>query len=729
MTTAVEEKAKIAHYEASEKNAFENVVADLGLPLKSVTNTVLLLEGGGTVPFISRYRKEKTGNLDETQIRSIQDKWDYFNELEKRKEFVIKTINGQGNLTESLAREIIGSKDRQRIEDLYLPFKPKKRTKATAAREKGLGPLAEMMLKQETESGDVQEIFKSFINPDKGVKTIEDVIDGATDILVEAFCDNAAIRGFVRSILEEKGLLSTKVRKEFADEKTKFEMYYNFQENFKDTPSHRLLAIRRGANEKVIGWAITVDPSESTRFMRERLITNQKSIFTHDIKAAIPKAYQRLLISLEPEAFVKRLQLAEEEAMKVFAKNLHNLLLESPAGNKVIMGVDPGFRTGCKVCVVDEAGDFDDFEAIYPNEPQKYTDEAEELILKFIKKYNVELIAVGNGTAGRETMTFVNRVVRQHKIKAKVIMVSEAGASVYSASEVAIKEFPKLDVTVRGAISIARRLQDPLAELVKIDAKSIGVGQYQHDVNQPKLKKSLDAVVESCVNYVGVELNTASRELLSYVSGIGPVVADNIVQYRHLHGTFKNRKELKKVTKLGDKAFEQCAGFLRIRSSKNRLDNSAIHPERYSLVKSMAADIGLEVDGLIGNNEAVSQLDLHKYVSDDLGLPTLEDIVAELRKPGLDPRDEFTNIEFKDEIQHIDDLEEGMTLDGKVTNVTNFGAFVDIGVHQDGLVHISKLSNKFVKDPHEEVSVGDHVKVKVLEIDLDLQRISLERIV
>jgi uncharacterized protein len=728
MTTATEDTQQTALYEASEKTAFHNVVDDLNLPLKSVTNTVLLLEGGATVPFISRYRKEKTGNLDETQIRAIQDKWDYYLELEKRKEFVIKTIHSQGNLTENLAQQILKTKDKQKIEDLYLPFKPKKRTKATAAREKGLGPLAELIIKQETTSGDVQEIFRSFINLDKGLKTIEEVIDGATDILVEDICDNAQIRGFVRTLLETKGTLSTQVRKEFAEEKTKFEMYYKFSEELKDIPSHRLLAIRRGANEKIIGWTITVDETEAIKFMREKLIINTKSIFNHDLKNAIPKAYQRLLISLEPEAFVKRLQEAEEEAINVFTKNLKNLLLEAPVGSAYILGVDPGFRTGCKIVVVDNSGNFKDYETIFPNEPQKYIDEAEEVIVKFIKKFKIQLVAIGNGTASRETMSFVNKVVRDHKLKVKIVIVSEAGASVYSASEVAIREFPNLDVTIRGAISIARRLQDPLAELVKIDAKSIGVGQYQHDVNQTKLKKSLDAVVESCVNYVGVELNTASRELLSYVSGIGPVLADNIIQYRLKNGQFNSRTELLKVTKLGDKAFEQCAGFLRIRGSKNRLDNSAIHPERYQIVERIAQDLNLQIEALIGNNEAVNQIKPEKYVSDDLGLLTLEDIINELKKPGLDPREEFSNIEFKDEIQHIEDLKNEMVLEGKVTNVTNFGAFVDIGVHQDGLIHISKLSTSFVKDPHDVISVGDRVKVKVIEVDKDRKRISLERI-
>lgn len=728
MTTSVDDTS-VFLYEASEKKAFENVVEKTGLALQSITSTVLLLEGGATVPFISRYRKEKTGGLDETQIRLVSDSWDYFLEVEKRKEYVIKTIHSQNKLTPELARQIIQSKEKQRIEDLYLPFKPKKRTKATVAIEKGLGPLADMILQQNITTGDVSVIFNEYLNDGVGLARIEDVVDGALDIVVEAIADDATIRGYVRTLLETQGQLVTTVRKSFKDEKTKFEMYYDFQEPLAKVPSHRLLAIRRGTKEKVLGWSIHVDQNDAIRYMRDTLIKNPESIFTFDLKEGISRAYQKLCISLEPEAFSNRLQQAEEDAIHVFSKNLHNLLLEAPAGNHIIMGIDPGYRSGCKVVVIDSSGDFKAYKAIFPNEPQLEVEEAESLILGYVKKYSVELIAIGNGTASRETFSFVNKVIKAHALKAKVIMVSEAGASVYSASESAIKEFPHLDVTVRGAISIARRLQDPLAELVKIDPKSIGVGQYQHDVNQVKLKKSLDAVVESCVNFVGVELNTASSALLSYVSGIGPALAENIVKYRASHGIFEDRFDLLKVDKLGDKAFEQCAGFLRIRESSNPLDNSAIHPERYDIVKRMAMDTGVALDSLVGNDGAISCIDVDAYVSDEIGLPTLHDIISELMKPGLDPRDEFKNIEFKEEIQHIEDLKEGMLLEGRISNVTNFGAFCDIGVHQDGLIHISKLSNRFVKDPHEEVSVGDTVKVKVLAIDMDLKRISLERMV
>jgi protein Tex len=728
MGATVEEDQAVV-YEASEKKAFENVVAETGLPLHSITNTVVLLESGATVPFISRYRKERTGNLDETQIRLVSDKWEYFLELEKRKEYVIKTIHDQKKLTPELFGHITESKEKQRIEDLYLPFKPKKRTKATVAVEKGLGGLADLILSQTVTEGDVSVIFREYVNVEAGLKTVEDVIDGALDIVVEAIADNAHIRGFIRTLLETKGLLVTTVRKGFKDQKTKFEMYYDYQEPLSKVPSHRLLAIRRGTKEKVLAWSIQVEETEALKFMRDSLIKNPDSIFSFDLKEGIKRAFKKLLISLEPEAFSNRMQQAEEDAIQVFSKNLHNLLLDPPAGNHIMMGIDPGYRSGCKVVVIDSSGDFKAYEAIFPNDPQCEVEEAESLIVGFVKKFAVELIAIGNGTASRETFSFVNKVIKANKLNAKVIMVSEAGASVYSASEVAIKEFPKLDVTVRGAISIARRLQDPLAELVKIDAKSIGVGQYQHDVNQVKLKKSLDAVVESCVNYVGVEVNTASSELLGYVSGIGPALADNIVKYRAEKGAFKNRFDLLRVDKLGEKAFEQCAGFLRIRASNNPLDNSAIHPERYDLIKKMAIDTGVHLDKLIGNDGAISCIDINTYVSDDIGLPTLEDIISELMKPGLDPRSEFKNIEFKDEIQHIEDLKEGMILEGRISNVTNFGAFCDIGVHQDGLIHISKLSNTFVKDPHEEVSVGDTVKVKVLGIDMDLKRISLERLI
>lgn len=730
MSAVVEEEPKQAdvNFVVDRDTVFRNVVADIDLPLRSVVSTVVLLEDDATVPFIARYRKERTGGLDETQIRGIADKWQYYLELEKRKEFVLKTIKVQDKLTDELRASVIACKDKQKLEDIYLPFKPKRRTKATIAKEKGLEPLAELIMKQEIEAGTPEDICAPFINEEKGVKSVDDALAGAIDIMTENIADNASIRGWLRALLENHGILSTKVRKEFEDEKTKFEMYYNFSEPLCDSPSHRLLAIRRGANEKVLSWEISIEEAEGLDFVEGKIITNSVCIFYDQVKKACKAAFRRIMLALETEVFVNAMQRAEEEAFGVFSKNLRNLLLDAPAGQHVIMGVDPGFRTGCKVCVIDESGDFKEFEAVYPNAPQNEQAEAAEVIMKFIRMYDVKLVAIGNGTASRETESFVRFIVKKSKLPVKVVMVSEAGASVYSASETAIREFPKLDVTVRGAISIARRLQDPLAELVKIDPKSIGVGQYQHDVNQNKLKKELVGVVESCVNYVGVEVNTASSELMSYVSGIGPVLAENIVKHRSEKGVFYSRKDLLDVKKLGAKAYEQCAGFLRIRISDNPLDNSAIHPERYEVVERMAADLGKSIDQLIGNPNLVSKINLEKYVTDDLGLMTLQDIADELKKPGLDPRDEFTSIEFKEGVDEITDLKEDMELVGKVTNVTNFGAFVDIGVHQDGLIHISKLSNRFVNDPHEVVSVGDKVRVKVLDVDLDLKRISLARL-
>lgn len=704
------------------------ISSDLALSKSGVVNTIRLFEDGGTVPFIARYRKEQTGGLDETQIRSIEEKWQYYTELEKRKVAICKSVSDQGKMTDALFESIMTCREKQKLEDIYLPYKPKKRSKATVAIEKGLEPLADLIMQQEITQGDYESIVVEFVDTAKGVMSVEEAMIGARDIIIERINDNADIRAWIRAFLEDKGLIVTRARKGYEEEKTKYEMYYNFSELLKESPSHRLLAIRRGATEEVISWSVEVSDDNAIDFMHKKFITNKLSIFTDDLMTAIRLAYRRIFISLETEVFVKMLQQAEEEAIRVFAKNLHTLLLEAPAGQRNIMGIDPGFRTGCKIAIIDDCGTYLEYRAIFPHEPQCRRDEAASVILDFITTYDIELIAIGNGTASRETMTFVQSILPKG-IKTKVVFVSEAGASVYSASPVAIKEFPNLDVTVRGAISIARRLQDPLAELVKIDPKSIGVGQYQHDVNQSNLRKSLDSVVESCVNYVGVELNTASQELLSHVAGIGPTLARNIVKYRSENGFFSSRNDLRNVSKLGEKAFEQCAGFLRVRGSENRLDNSGIHPERYEIVEKMAADLGIDVDRLLGERNYVKRISVDAYVCDDVGLPTLQDIIRELEKPGLDPRAEFTNIEFRSDIQDINDLKENMVLTGKVTNVTNFGAFVDIGVHQDGLIHISKLSDRFVKDPYEIVSVGQTVKVRVLDVDVDLKRISLERVV
>jgi len=707
----------------------KNITKELSLKNVAVNNTIELFEGGATIPFIARYRKEKTGGLDEIEIRSVSERLDYYKELEKRKETILNTIESQGKLTPELKEKILVCTDKTILEDIYLPYKPKKTTRATVAKNKGLGPLADLIYLQATIKGTKEEIVAPFINPEKGVNNYEEAINGAMDIIAEKISDDEFIRGWVRNNIQNKGLINSTVKKDWKEKASKFQNYYDFSESIIRSPSHRMLAIRRGNTEEVLDWKINVDEDEIIWFIESKVIKRNKYLFDSELRTAIIDSFKRLLFpSVEKEVFNLKMEDAEKEAINVFSKNLNNLLLASPAGSKIIMGIDPGFRTGCKVTVIDSNGDFKEFKAIYPHEPQKKKDESEKILLDFINKYDVDLISMGNGTASKETDIFVRDMIKRNKLKVKAVVVNEAGASVYSASENAAKEFPGLDVTIRGAISIARRLQDPLAELVKIDPKSIGVGQYQHDVNQKELKKSLDLTVESCVNYVGVDLNTASVELLSYVSGIGKVIADNTVKYRSETGAFKNRKELKKVAKLGPKAYEQCAGFLRIRNSSNPLDNSAIHPETYHIVEKMAKDENISLKELIGNEKLISGIKIEKYVTDEFGIPTLTDILNELRKPGRDPRQEFNSIQFSSEINEITDLKEGMTLKGTVTNVTNFGAFVDIGVHQDGLIHISKLSNKFVKNPYDIVTVGDTVNVKVLNVDAGRKRISLERI-
>jgi protein Tex len=705
----------------------KNIISDLNLPHSSVGNTVMLLEEGATVPFISRYRKERTGSLDEVQVRNISEKLQYYTDLEKRKETILKTIGEQGKLTPELEAEIVRCKEKQKLEDLYLPYKPKKRTRATIAKEKGLEPLAELILRQETNTGSKLEISATFIDPEKGVETAEQALEGARDIVAEKISDEAAVREKLRDYIWDKGKLVSKVMKDWAGQKSKFEMYYEFSGPIKSLPSHRVLAIRRGAKEEVLSWKILVDEAQGVALMEGLVVKNKRSIFHNELAQAIADSYKRLLFpSLEIEVFLRALEGAETEAIIVFSKNLRNLLLAPPAGNKVIMGIDPGFRTGCKVAVIDPNGNFKEYKAIFPHEPQNKKEEAEAVLTGFINKYEIELISIGNGTASKETFIFVNEVLKKIDSPVMVFVASEAGASVYSASPVAAREFPELDVTVRGAISIARRVQDPLAELVKIDPKSIGVGQYQHDVNQLELKKSLDATVESCVNHIGVELNTSSVELLSYVSGIGRVVAGNVVRYRSEHGSFKNKRELLQVSKLGAKTFEQCAGFLRIAQGDNPLDNSAIHPESYAIVEKMAEDLGADIKNLIGNLDLVARINPEGYIAGSIGMPTLLDILLELKKPGSDPRREFSGPQFSAGINKLEDLKPDMVLEGTVTNVTNFGAFVDIGVHQDGLMHISKMSKKYVKDPHDVVSVGDNIKVKVISIDPELKRIALE---
>ena len=707
----------------------KNIAKDLGLKDTAVNSTVSLFLDGATTPFIARYRKERTGGLDETEIRSIHEKLEYYKELEKRKETILKSIKSQNKLIPELKEKIERCTDKTRLEDIYLPYKPKKKTRASVAKEKGLEPLAHIIYNQKYTNGSKKEIVQKFINPGKGIKTYDDAITGAQDIIAETIADKEFIRTWIRNNVQRGGLIVSKAKKEWAGKKSKYNNYYSHKELVRKSPSHRMLAIRRGTKENILSWKIEIDEDYMISFIESRVIKNKNSIFTPELKTAIKDSYKRLIFpSIEKEVFNLKIKEAEREAISVFSKNIKNLLLAPPADSKTVMGLDPGYRTGCKIAIVDSKGDFKKSETIYPHAPENRAEESQKTLLRLIKEYNVELIAIGSGTASRETDTLVRDLIKKHNLKSKSIVVSEAGASVYSASKTAIKEFPHLDVTIRGAISIARRLQDPLAELVKIEPGSIGVGQYQHDVDKHDLKGSLDETIESCVNHVGVELNTASSELLLHVSGIGPSLAENIVKYRSKNSPFKSREQLKKVPTLGPKVFEQCAGFLKIRNSKNPLDNSAIHPETYHITEKIAKDHNLSISEIIGNEKLISTIRIENYVTEEYGILTLQDILNELKKPGLDPRKTFTSIEFHAGINEISDLKEDMILDGTVTNVVNFGAFVDIGVHQDGLIHISKLSKKFVKNPADLISVGDTVKVKVASIDTGLKRISLEKI-
>ena len=701
------------------------IIQETALKQFQVDNTVALLKEGATVPFIARYRKEQTGELDEVQIRLVEDRLTYFTELEERKLSVLKSIEEQGKLTPELADRIAATRQKTELEDLYLPFKPKRRTKATIARERGLEPLADIVIAQELAKGTPEEAALPFVDAEKEVPDAAAALEGAGHILAERIADDADARALVRRLTGESGVLCSKVARDKKDAVTKFEMYYDYREPLKTVPSHRMLAMRRGEKEDVLLLGIEAPVEEILTRLKARLVKGN-SIFSGMIQGIAEDAYKRLLSpSIEVEIRLEAKQRADEEAIRVFAQNLRNLLLAPPAGSRRVLGIDPGLRTGSKLAAVDATGRFLEHATIYPHTGAAKVEPAKRELLRLVKAHSVEMIAVGNGTASREMEQFVKEALSEAGERVPVIIVSEAGASVYSASEIAREEFPELDLTIRGAISIARRLQDPLAELVKIDPKSIGVGQYQHDVNQAALKKTLDDVVESCVNFVGVDLNTASWALLAYVSGIGESLARAIVRHRDESGPFSARRELLKVSRFGAKAFEQAAGFLRIREGKNPLDNTAVHPERYKLVETMAADLGVEVADLAARPALVETIDLKRYVSDSVGLPTLLDIAAELKKPGRDPREQFAAAAFRDDVKELGDLKEGMLLQGVVTNVAAFGAFVDIGVHQDGLVHVSHLANRFVKDPNDSVKVGEIVKVKVLAVDLQRKRISL----
>ena len=699
----------------------EQIAKEFSQPLKNVKAVGDLLAEGATIPFISRYRKEMTGSMDEVMITNVRDRIEQLRELDKRREAIISSIEKQGKLTPELMSSIVVAETLAELEDIYLPYKPKRKTRASVAKEKGLEPLAQRLFDQE--KFDLDEFAKSFIDSEKGVASLEEALDGARDIIAEWVSENPDTRKNVREIFWSEGAVESRVLKGKEAEGQKFKDYFEWTEPISKTPSHRLLAMRRGEKEGILALDI-YPPEEQAISSMERQYIKTENAAAEQVRLAIKDSYKRLLRpSLETEVRMESKMKADEEAIKVFASNLKELLLAAPLGQKNVLALDPGFRTGCKVVCLDRQGKLLHHDVIYPHEPQRETAKSAALIKSLCEKYEIEAIAIGNGTAGRETEAFAKSIGLSNKII--IVMVNESGASVYSASEVARDEFPDKDVTVRGAVSIGRRLTDPLAELVKIDPKSIGVGQYQHDVDQTKLKQGLDDVVMSCVNSVGVEVNTASKELLSYVSGLSPSLAKYIVEHRNQNGPFRNRESLMKVSRLGEKVFEQAAGFLRIREAENPLDASAVHPESYPIVQQMASDLGCSVKELMSSAELRRQLDLKKYVTEKVGLPTLTDILSELEKPGRDPRQTFEIFSFTDGVNTIADLKIGMSLPGIVTNVTNFGAFVDIGVHQDGLVHISHLSDKFIKDPKEVVTVQQKVKVTVVEVDVPRKRIGL----
>ncbi len=710
------------------ERAVSQVAETLGINRNSVRATVELLDAGNTIPFIARYRKEATQSLSEQALRDIDSLMAKARELGQRKETILKTIQQQEKLTDALRRQIENCQDLKQLEEIYLPYRPKRRTRATAARERGLEPLAEILLRQETLHQSRRAVLQPYVSAELGVPDEESALAGACDIVAETWADNASVRHVLLEHASEAGYVYSRVKRGKDEPASKFEMYFEHQELCKNVPSHRFLAMRRGETEGVLRVGIQIDSEAMLRRLKSRLLQNPRFEFHSDLLKTVDDCFERLLFpAIESTVLQELRERAESEAIAVFARNLRELLLAAPAGAHSTIGIDPGFRTGCKIAVVDGTGKFLHNTTIYPTPPRSDFESSAAVLRELIAKFQVRFIAIGNGTASRETDAFVTRVLRDAKLDVTRVVVSESGASVYSASELAAREHPDLDVTVRGALSIARRLQDPLAELVKIDPKAIGVGQYQHDVNQTDLRKSLDAEVESCVNLVGVDVNMASAPLLSYVSGIGPKLAERIVAYRDEHGRFESRKQLRDVPKLGANAFEQSAGFLRIRDAVQPLDNSAVHPERYQLVQRMAADLKVTTKELVGNASLAAKLNAKDYVSDAVGLPTIQDILAELAKPGRDPRSEFRAARFTEGVSELKDLRKGMMLEGCVTNVTKFGAFVDIGVHQDGLVHISELSNTFVKDPSEVVSVGDVVRVKVLDVDLDRKRISLSR--
>ena len=699
------------------------IAAELHLPEPGVENTLKLLDEGCTIPFISRYRKERTGGLDEVQIAAISDRAEQLQEIAKRKTTVVNTITEQGKMTAELQKRIDDCWEMTTLEDIYLPYKPKRRTRAQIAREQGLEPLATMLMMQREPHP--ERAARSQLSILNSQLSVEDALRGAQDIIAEQVSEDERSRNTVRSAFRREAFIVSKAvkSKKDSDEAQKYSDYFDWEEPLKRCSSHRLLAMRRGESEGILRVSITIDDDEAVNRLQRSYVRGHGAC-QRLVAEAVEDGYKRLLLpSIETEFSNLSKQRADDEAIRVFAENLRQLLLSAPLGQKRVMGIDPGFRTGCKVVCLDGQGNLLHHEAIFPHPPVNHRMQASIHLQQMIADYKIEAIAIGNGTASRETKEFVEEAFSSQK--PKIFVVSEDGASVYSASKAARDEFPDEDVTVRGAVSIGRRLMDPLAELVKIDPKSIGVGQYQHDVDQTKLKHSLDQTVESCVNLVGVNLNTASQHLLTYVSGLGPVLAQNIVDYRKANGAFTSRAQLKKVPRLGPAAYQQCAGFLRIPNAKNPLDNSAVHPESYGVVEQMAKDCHCTVSDLISQPDKRAQIDIHRYVTSEIGLPTLTDIMRELEKPGRDPREQIEEFEFDSSVQTIDDLHEGMELPGIVTNITNFGAFVDIGVHQDGLVHVSQLADRYVTDPTQIVRLHQHVRVRVIGIDLRRQRISL----
>jgi protein Tex len=713
----------------SESVSFDpipQISTELTIPLAGVAAVVKLLAEGSTVPFIARYRKEMTGALDEVQIRAIEERRTYLLEFEDRRQTIVASIKEQGKLTPELERKLRDCATKAALEDLYLPFKPKRRTRATIARERGLEPLAQRILEQPAAGKPLDEAA-AFVNLEKEVADAEAALAGARDIVAEAVAENAEVRTLVRDLFSSEGMVATEAVPDKTQEPTKYEQYYNYSEPVSTIPSHRYLAVRRGEREGILKAKITVAPERALPVIEGKMGLRGGSPFGAHLAQAIADSYDRLLApSVETDVRVDLKLRSDRDAVEIFASNLRNLMLAPPLGERAVVGIDPGLRTGCKCVAVDATGKFLDHITIYPSKGAGKLEEARALLIAFLVKHRPLAIGIGNGTGGRDTEAFARQILVDQGLKELIVVaVNEAGASVYSASDLAREEFPDLDLTIRGAISIARRLQDPLAELVKIDPKAIGVGQYQHDVHQPLLARKLDEVVESCVNHVGVEINTASGPLLARVAGIGPALAKKIVKHRDEHGAFACRHDLLEVSGLGPRTFEQAAGFLRVRQGKHPLDASAVHPERYELVARIAKDLGVEVRELVGNAELAKRIDIQKYVGDGVGEPTLRDIVVELSKPGRDPRDSFEPPKFRDDVQTLEDLKVGQDFEGVITNVTAFGAFVDIGVHQDGLVHISQLSHRFIKDPHEVAKAGDRLKVRVLEVDLARKRISL----